>query len=138
MPIAFIINTAIIFLNEYSIEFVIKWDIDKNNLEITFLPRLWCRWYFLFLNINNSTLKSFIMMNPLLKYAWQLPFKTVSKTRFTVFLIIASFLYTQANVHDNSPLMEQLQVQGTVSDENGVPLPGASVVVKGTTTGTVT
>src|SRR5690606_3072322 len=71
------------------------------------------------------------------------------KIRFTLFLIMASLLYTQANVPlsledvplylpDNGSLTEQFQVAGTVTDENGVPLPGASVVVKGTTTGTVT
>ena len=31
----------------------------------------------------------------------------------------------------------QQQVKGTVTDDSGVPLPGASIVVRGTTTGTV-
>ena len=45
-----------------------------------------------------------------------------------------------ANLKDNSILSEKIQsiVQGTVTDEDGIPLPGASVIVKGTTTGTVT
>ena len=34
--------------------------------------------------------------------------------------------------------MAQAQVRGTVTDENGEPVIGASVVVKGTTVGTVT
>ncbi|ASO07003.1 carboxypeptidase-like regulatory domain-containing protein [Arenibacter algicola] len=33
---------------------------------------------------------------------------------------------------------QNITVQGTVFDDNGVPLPGASVVVKGTSTGTQT
>lgn len=35
-------------------------------------------------------------------------------------------------------VMAQTQVRGTVTDENGEPVIGASVVVKGTTVGTVT
>ena len=34
--------------------------------------------------------------------------------------------------------LQQRQVTGTVTDENGSPLPGVSVVVKGTTLGTLT
>ena len=34
--------------------------------------------------------------------------------------------------------IQSITVTGVVNDDNGVPLPGASVVVKGTTTGTVT
>src|SRR5690606_1705881 len=86
------------------------------------------------------------MNNPLinLMYLGQRPFKNPPKMKFTLFLIMAPFLFTQANIPlsaylpDKGYLTEQFQVTGTVTDENGVPLPGASVVVKGTTTGTVT
>ena len=37
----------------------------------------------------------------------------------------------------DSDLSIQQQVSGTVTDDAGVPLPGASIVVRGTTTGTV-
>ncbi len=35
-------------------------------------------------------------------------------------------------------LAQTLEIQGKVVDENGLPLPGVSIVVKGTTTGTIT
>ena len=35
-------------------------------------------------------------------------------------------------------VMAQVQVSGTVTDNSGTPLPGVNVVVKGTTTGSVT
>ena len=64
-------------------------------------------------------------------------------------MIALSILQMQANAFlpteevslyatDTGSVTEQFMVNGTVTDENGVPLPGASVVVKGTTTGTVT
>ncbi len=45
-----------------------------------------------------------------------------------------------AKLNEPSSLSEIIQsiVSGTVTDEDGIPLPGASVVVKGTTTGAVT
>lgn len=89
------------------------------------------------------------MKNPLLKYSWRFPLKNPSKTKFTVLMIALSILQMQANAFlpteevslyatDTGSVTEQFMVNGTVTDENGVPLPGASVVVKGTTTGTVT
>ena len=43
-----------------------------------------------------------------------------------------------ANTEDAQKKPYQLTVTGTISDEEGLPLPGASIVVKGTTTGTQT
>ncbi|MDX9880475.1 MAG: TonB-dependent receptor [Prolixibacteraceae bacterium] len=39
---------------------------------------------------------------------------------------------------DNSTIAQQVRVSGKVTDSSGQPLPGVSVVVKGTTTGTIT
>ena len=38
----------------------------------------------------------------------------------------------------SNSLMAQNSITGTVTDDTGSPLPGASVVVKGTTTGVIT
>lgn len=46
-------------------------------------------------------------------------------------LILMSFLVDPA-------ISQQMQVTGTVLDETDLPLPGANIIVKGTTTGTVT
>ncbi|MDH5415453.1 MAG: SusC/RagA family TonB-linked outer membrane protein, partial [Flavobacteriaceae bacterium] len=49
-------------------------------------------------------------------------------TSFLIMLLCCSTIYAQ----------QVLQISGTVSDASGNPLPGASVVIKNTTTGTVT
>lgn len=41
-------------------------------------------------------------------------------------------------VPEQAPIVQQLQVSGRVVDEAGMPLPGVSVVVKGTATGVIT
>ncbi|SDL26739.1 SusC/RagA family TonB-linked outer membrane protein [Kriegella aquimaris] len=48
--------------------------------------------------------------------------------------------FAHADLNEPSSLSEKIQsiVNGTVTDEDGIPLPGASVVVKGTSTGAVT
>ncbi len=46
-------------------------------------------------------------------------------------------MFTASHAKADSGLTVQQQVSGTVTDDSGVPLPGASIVVKGTTTGTV-
>ncbi|WP_299550846.1 TonB-dependent receptor [Seonamhaeicola sp.] len=51
--------------------------------------------------------------------------RLLKKMMFPVFLLWGSIIYAQS-------------VSGTVSDKAGVPIPGANVLVKGTTTGTVT
>lgn len=38
----------------------------------------------------------------------------------------------------NIDKVQQIEISGTVTDENGQPLPGASIIIKGTTTGTET
>ncbi|MFH6601881.1 SusC/RagA family TonB-linked outer membrane protein [Maribacter algicola] len=68
-----------------------------------------------------------------------------AKIFFALFLCCAAGLQT---IHGNTSLsfeypsadLEEMQstVTGVVTDENGTPLPGASVLVKGTTTGTTT
>lgn len=71
----------------------------------------------------------------------------------TILLILAGFGVSSSNVlanaitnevsnkmkEDLSRLVTDLQpISGTVTDETGAPLPGATILVKGTTTGTVT
>ena len=47
-------------------------------------------------------------------------------------------LQAKAKTNSNGPLPLQTTVSGTVTDSNGAPLPGANVIVKGTTNGTQT
>ena len=51
------------------------------------------------------------------------------KTKFSVILTLLLALVVQISFAQNQ------NVSGTVSDENGLPLPGATVVIEGTTTG---
>jgi len=60
-------------------------------------------------------------------------------TRFittTCLLLLVVFVQVSAFSYSNSS--SQAQVSGTVTDESGQPLPGVTVMVKGTTQGTVT
>lgn len=63
---------------------------------------------------------------------------------FLLAVILGTFGVSTANastiIESDLALNEAIQstVSGTITDENGSPLPGASVVVKGTTTGTQT
>lgn len=50
---------------------------------------------------------------------------------FMLFAFMVSFITITAQA-------QQLEVTGTVTDENGSPLPGVSVLIKGTTTGSIT
>jgi TonB-linked SusC/RagA family outer membrane protein len=50
----------------------------------------------------------------------------------SLFLLSGFFLLTQGS------LAQELTVSGTVTDEQDMPLPGASVIIKGTTMGTIT
>ena len=54
------------------------------------------------------------------------------KTKFTVILTLLLALVVQISFAQNK------NVSGTVSDDNGLPLPGATVVIKGTSTGVST
>ena len=54
------------------------------------------------------------------------------KTKFSVILTLLLALVVQISFAQNQ------NVSGTVSDENGLPLPGATVVIEGTTTGVST
>lgn len=47
-------------------------------------------------------------------------------------------LYSTPGAKSGKSLQQNLTVRGTVSESNGSPLPGVTVVIKGTTTGTVT
>ncbi|TYA74391.1 SusC/RagA family TonB-linked outer membrane protein [Seonamhaeicola marinus] len=51
--------------------------------------------------------------------------RLLKKLMFPMFLLLGSVIYAQS-------------VSGTVSDKEGLPIPGVNVLVKGTTTGTVT
>lgn len=59
-----------------------------------------------------------------------------------ILLFIASVQLTAADSFsqktDESVILQQTEVRGSVLDENGQPLPGASIIVSGTTTGAVT
>jgi len=54
------------------------------------------------------------------------------KTKFSVMLTLLLALVVQISFAQNK------NVSGTVSDDNGLPLPGATVVIKGTSTGVST
>ncbi len=61
------------------------------------------------------------------------------KLLMTVFLLLGMLSYVQTvATPDISTVEEFATITGTVTDANGVPLPGATVLVKGTTRGTVT
>ena len=65
------------------------------------------------------------------------------QTRILFFcaLMASGLSYSASNSHETENVFKvnvQQQINGTVLDENGAPLPGASVVVKGTTNGTQT
>jgi TonB-dependent SusC/RagA subfamily outer membrane receptor len=57
--------------------------------------------------------------------------KYVVKDRFIV-------LTKEGNDNEFTSALQQKSITGTVTDENGGPLPGVTVIIKGTTTGTVT
>ena len=68
-------------------------------------------------------------------------------TSLVILLCAGLFFKANANVHSSTtmsvkeiyePLSQQFTVSGTVLDENNQPLPGASIVVKGTNKGTTT
>ena len=54
------------------------------------------------------------------------------RKKLLAFLVFAFVLFS------NVILAQDIVVKGVVSDENGMPLPGASVSVKGTSNGTQT
>ncbi len=56
---------------------------------------------------------------------------------FVCYTVGITSLYADIKIDNGDSAIEELQstVTGTITDENGVPLSGASVVVKGTTTG---
>lgn len=61
--------------------------------------------------------------------------------KLTTFLFFISFTNITANdliVKEPGYLLQQTQVSGTVTDGNGDPLPGVTVLLKGTTIGTLT
>lgn len=57
--------------------------------------------------------------------------KTLKALKLTVFLVLISFIGLHASG-------QQKVVSGTVIDETGAPLPGVTIVIKGTANGTVT
>jgi len=70
-------------------------------------------------------------------------FRLKSLAYLTIFGLILSpiSMYAEATLNadfERSSLAPQQSVSGTVTDANGTPLPGANVIVKGTTNGTQT
>ncbi|WP_373497707.1 SusC/RagA family TonB-linked outer membrane protein, partial [Aquiflexum sp.] len=78
------------------------------------------------MKVNNQSLESILLS---LAATHQLSFKQVDDK--------ISVKLSRANSQEK-PLLVDVTVKGTVVDDKGDPLPGASVTVSGTTTGTVT
>lgn len=56
-----------------------------------------------------------------------------------LFSIGSSYTYAGTSVHKAVEVLQQnVKVKGTVLDENGLPILGANILVKGTTVGTIT
>ncbi len=56
------------------------------------------------------------------------------RTKFYTYLSVVLLLMLSAGY----ALAQDVQVRGTVADETGTPLPGVTILLKGTTTGTTT
>lgn len=69
-------------------------------------------------------------------------FKILKVMKLTIFLILFSMLNTLANVDNidrsSETVLQQAAISGKVTGTDGLPLPGVTVVVKGTTMGMVT
>lgn len=65
-------------------------------------------------------------------------YKTLKLGSLRTVLLICIVLITVNFNYASSLVLQQSQVSGTVKDENGLALPGASVMIKGTRVGTVT
>nr|WP_319509564.1 TonB-dependent receptor [uncultured Draconibacterium sp.] len=70
--------------------------------------------------------------------------KTIKVTKTLLILMMMSMVslasggYLDSNTNSKSVSQQQKSVSGTVSDDTGQPLPGVTVIIKGTTNGTVT
>jgi TonB-linked SusC/RagA family outer membrane protein len=62
--------------------------------------------------------------------------KFLGKMKLTIFLLLIAILGSTAAVSYSQ--YQQGTISGTVTDETGQPLPGVTVIIKGTTQGTVT
>lgn len=72
---------------------------------------------------------------------WKLFFQIPKKCSYTIVVIIMLIGYTQiamAGKVKTASIQQQITVTGIVSDENGEPLPGASIRVQGSTRGVTT
>jgi hypothetical protein len=65
-----------------------------------------------------------------------LPLKLLLTIKLVIFIVCFTTLGAIANNSFSQSL--QSQVSGTVTDDSGQPLPGVTVVIKGTSQGTVT
>ncbi|WP_373494825.1 carboxypeptidase-like regulatory domain-containing protein, partial [Aquiflexum sp.] len=109
-----------------------------------------------FSEIEKSTGFNFVYTNKELKNLTNVSVNGNHQTLYDVLVILAQqtnlqFKQVNENIHVKkssvkkdtpfemiSIVLEDITVAGTVVDENGEPLPGATVTVAGTTTGTVT
>ena len=67
--------------------------------------------------------------------------KTISVLGFSFLLLMMSFsqVFADQGKDENASLsLQQATVRGTVTDPDGNPIPGANVVIKGTSMGTIT
>ena len=57
---------------------------------------------------------------------------------YTYHILDKNIIITRSNGNTNTSIQQQKSISGKVTDSTGGPLPGVSVVVKGTTAGTIT
>ena len=76
--------------------------------------------------------------NPICNSGWR---RIFAITRITVFFFLAGLLQLTASVNSQQtnlpPSQQQKEISGSVKDRNGQSLPGVTIVVKGTTAGTI-
>ncbi|KAB5491400.1 TonB-dependent receptor [Flagellimonas hadalis] len=96
------------------------------------------------LNINKSPTKK-MKKNMKLLGGKSVGFYFDLKLKLTVLIVLVFLFKTNAGTHSpkmnpdiEAHMLQDRVITGTVTDESGVPLPGATVFVKGTSTGTTT
>ena len=76
----------------------------------------------------------------IIRYMWSYPLKFDFAIKLTAILLFVSVFSIQANTYSRKTKIsceQQIQVSGTITDAEGIPLPGANILVKNTTIGVV-